>query len=283
VKLYDALQSRALRRSATAAACLALASGAASAFLFYRVVAVPSATVALIAFVLGAMAGATPAAAAGILLHAIEENRRQADALTAIRPLMGDLPLPLGRWACDAHFAALIVRTIADSRPSLVVECGSGSSTVLAAETLRRLGSGHILSFEHDAAFADATRRMLAHRGLNPFATVLTTPIAPRLVDGETRPWYADSADARVDASIDLLIVDGPPRHLHSLARFPAIPLLGHHLAPACTILMDDGNRPDESRIALLWARRLHAAVSFVRGGKGAWILRPRTPPPEAS
>jgi hypothetical protein len=123
---------------------------------------------------------------------------------------------------------------------------------------------------------------MLAHRGLHLFATVLTAPIASRLVDGEARPWYADSADARIDAPIDLLIVDGPPRHTHRLARFPAVPLLSRHLAPDCTILMDDGNRPDESRIAHLWARRLDAAVDFVRGGKGAWILRPRTPSPEA-
>ena len=47
---------------------------------------------------------------------------------------------------------------------------------------------------------------------------------------------------------------------------------------PRCglNILMDDGNRPDETRIALAWARRLDARTSFVRGGKGAWILRTR-------
>jgi predicted O-methyltransferase YrrM len=280
MKLYDAIQSTPLRRATIAAAVLALAGGVAAA-LVARGLA-PDPTAVLSAAFLGATALAAPIVAAGFILHAIEEHHRQTAALIAIRSLMGDLPLALGRWAIDAHFGDLIVRTLAARRPSLVVECGSGSSTVIAAECLRRTGAGRIISFEHDAGFAAEARRLLAERGLGDIASVITAPITERQVDGHAAPWYAAAADTGVDGPVDVLIVDGPPRQLGREARFPAIPLLGHLLAPGATILMDDGNRRDESRIAERWAGRIGASRSFARGGKGAWILRVGAPAPGA-
>lgn len=274
MKLYDAIRSKALRRATVAAAILALGGGVGASLIARRLPAVGDPFAISLAAIIGAAGLAFPAVAAGLVLHFLDENRRQLEALAAIRPLMGDLPMPLGRWAIDALFGALIVHTASSSQPDLIVECGAGTSTVLAAECLRRLGRGRVISLEHNPDFAELTRRQLADRGLQDIARVVTAPIEPRDIDGISWPWYAESADAHLDAPIDLLIVDGPNRQIGTEARFPAVPLLQHRLAPDAIILMDDGNRSDETRIAFKWARRLNASKSLVRGGKGAWILR---------
>jgi len=57
----------------------------------------------------------------------IIEGQRQQYALTQIRPLIGDLPLDLTGWAADPVLVHNAVRLVIDTRPSFVLECGSGS------------------------------------------------------------------------------------------------------------------------------------------------------------
>ena len=44
--------------------------------------------------------------------------------------------------------------------PALIVELGSGVSTVVLARLLAELGSGHLLAVEHDEAWASRVQRM---------------------------------------------------------------------------------------------------------------------------
>ena len=98
-------------------------------------------------------------------------------------------------------------------------------STVLVAEALRRNGRGRLVTVEHDDYWAGHTRRELARRGLETWAEVRHAPLAPLRLGAGEQPWYALDAIQDLEG-IDLLIVDGPPRRVAPLARYPALPVL---------------------------------------------------------
>src|SRR4051812_38457080 len=90
--------------------------------------------------------------------------RNAADAATLGARLGAHCP-PLGSWAAAADFCELVVREVSFREPDLVVELGSGASTLATAEALTRLGRGRLVSVEHETRFAEATRRRLEHAG----------------------------------------------------------------------------------------------------------------------
>lgn len=208
------------------------------------------------------------------LRRALQESRRQHYAQVQIRPLMGDVPLELSGWAADPVLVHNAVRLLVDVRPGLVVECGSGTSTVVMARCLRGLGKGRIVSLDHDPEYARRTTDLLRLGGLEKFATVVTAPLTDRQIDEQLLRWYSRDYESLLDRPIDVLIVDGPPGSSSPRARYPAVPLLKSRLAPECWIILDDGDRPDERGIAREWARELDATLSYLEGGRGGWLLR---------
>ena len=206
------------------------------------------------------------------LRQLIIEGQRQQYALTQIRPLLGDLPLDLSGWAADPILVHNAVRLVLDTRPNFVVECGSGSSTIAIARTLRASG-GRIVSLEHDAKYAQRTREMLRLHGLDTLATVVTAPLTSRQVAGQTFQWYAPTYELLLNQPIEMLVVDGPPALLGRRSRYPAIPILKPHFAEQCWILMDDGDRPDERDVAHTWSRELGGKLTYLEGGRGGWLL----------
>jgi predicted O-methyltransferase YrrM len=133
------------------------------------------------------------------------------------------------------------------------VELGSGVSTLIAAYCLRDNGNGKIISLEHDPLYSGVTRDNLHRHGLQHIAEVLDAPIGPVTVNDEVRRWYDVSALDALDSEVDLLIVDGPPRSVQHLARYPALPLLINRLAADAVVLVDDANRNDERETVLRW------------------------------
>jgi predicted O-methyltransferase YrrM len=149
--------------------------------------------------------------------------------------------------------AALLVSELRQRAPGLVVELGAGVSTVLVAEALRRNGNGRLVTLEHDAYWAGYARGELARRGLEAWAEVRHAPLEPlRLEASGEQPWYALGAVQDL-AGIDLLIVDGPPRRVAPLARYPALPVLRDKLAPGALVFVDDADRESEVRTVELW------------------------------
>jgi hypothetical protein len=204
-------------------------------------------------------------------------NREELRAMINIRPLLGPAPVQLGGWAMDAQFGELVAQTIFDTRPALVVECGSGSSTVLSTSCLHALEQGgQVVSLDHEDEYAHKTRRLL-QSSFSPAereaTQVVHTPLKEYDLDGDTYRWYDIPDDLFEANSIDLLVVDGPPEHLNAQARFPAVPVLEPYLSESCVILMDDGNRSDERAIARHWAETLDASIQHIPNNKGAWVL----------
>ncbi|MDX1430256.1 MAG: class I SAM-dependent methyltransferase, partial [Rhodothermales bacterium] len=91
-----------------------------------------------------------------------------------------DTPLPpLTGWAAEPGLVGTLQSIVQLRRPSLVVELGSGASTIVVAHALKRLGDGLIISLDHDETFAARTKREVERRGLGEVARVRHAPLGP--------------------------------------------------------------------------------------------------------
>lgn len=181
---------------------------------------------------------------------AVYEQLATLDGLQRELDVAHALPVSRG-WAASPDFLLRVRQRVLACRPALMVECGSGISTLVAALTLRQLGAGHVYSLEHSAEHAAATRAELAKHGVAEWATVLHAPLEPHVIEGKRWDWYR--TDALPDGAIDLLVIDGPPKRTGKLARWPAGPLLFGRLAPDAVVLLDDAARPDEQEAVRRW------------------------------
>jgi predicted O-methyltransferase YrrM len=187
------------------------------------------------------------------------------DQLAALQGLYLELgvdrALPLSRgWAASPDFLVRVRERVLRRRPMVVVECGSGISTIVTALTLREIGGGHVYSLEHSPDHARATRAELEKHGVAAFATVLDAPLEPHTIEGRAWTWYATRGLPA--GAIDMLVIDGPPKRTGSLARWPAGPLLFARLSPGAIVLLDDAARPDEQEIVRRW-RQAHPGFTF--------------------
>jgi hypothetical protein len=189
------------------------------------------------------------------LENEIKQTFRQLEALqnlSAVLPATDVLPATRG-WAASPDLLAVLVDLVITQRPSLVVECGSGASTLWLALAMRRFEvNGKIISLDHDLAFGGTTRDFLARHDVRDLAEVRDAPLETFRLDGETYSWYARRAWEDL-TGIDLLVVDGPPTATGHRARYPALPLLGGSLSPAATIVLDDLVLPDMQEVLRLW------------------------------
>lgn len=185
----------------------------------------------------------------------IRQTFRQLEALQNLNlmlPASDVLPATRG-WAASPDLLLVLVNLVITERPSLVVECGSGASTLWFARAMRQFGvDGRVIALEHDPAFAATTRDFLVRHNVGDLAEVRDAPLDSFSLDGGTYSWYARKAWEEL-AGIDLLFVDGPPAATCHLARYPAVPLLSGALSPAATIVMDDLVVPDNQEILRLW------------------------------
>jgi predicted O-methyltransferase YrrM len=193
--------------------------------------------------------------AEGDLSQQIKQTFSQLEALqnlTAMVPASGVLPATRG-WAASPDLLLTLVDLVATERPSLVVESGSGASTLWLALAMRRFGiDGRIIALDHDPVWGGKTREFLARHDICELAEVRDAPLESFSLDGETYSWYARRAWEDL-AGIDLLFVDGPPAATGRLARYPALPLLSGALSPVATIVLDDLIVPDMQEALRRW------------------------------
>jgi predicted O-methyltransferase YrrM len=185
----------------------------------------------------------------------IKQTFRQLEALqnlNAVLPANDVLPATRG-WAASPDLLSVLVDLVVAERPSLVVECGSGASTLWLALAMRRFGiDGRVVALDHDPVFGGKTRGLLARHDVGDLAEVRDAPLESFSLDGETYSWYARRAWQDL-TGIDLLFVDGPPATTGHLARYPALPLLSGALSPVVTAVLDDLIVPDMQKVLRRW------------------------------
>lgn len=182
----------------------------------------------------------------------INLHQQLQDLDTLYAELQLETGLPPTRGGCASpDFLLLLSRHIRKSEPVHVIECGSGTSTVVLARCLQLNGHGHVHSLEHDTAYAEHTKIELKRLGLSEWATVITAPLSPLELSHDSWHWY--SADGLPNIEFDMLVVDGPPRTIGRLARYPALPVLASKLAEGAIIWVDDAERDDEQQMIARW------------------------------
>lgn len=214
-----------------------------------------------------------------------EENKynqfqtyRQIEALFSLFfTFKPNLPLPETRdWAASPDLLRKITELVFLNKPELVVEAGSGVSTLLIAYSLKQIGKGKLISLEHDGNYAQVTQNLILQHGLDSVATVVHAPLETVSIDGRDWFWY-QTHSLKFAEKIDLLIIDGPPWHVQPLSRYPALPLLNKELSKNVRIVMDDGNREDEREVVKLWEREFDMTSEPIFTEKGAYLLRRST------
>ncbi|MET8152402.1 class I SAM-dependent methyltransferase [Actinoplanes sp. NPDC049668] len=136
-------------------------------------------------------------------------------------------------------------------QPRLVLELGSGTSTVWLGYALAEYG-GKLVSIDHDPGYARQTRALIAAHELDDVVQVREAPLRELTAGGKPYQWYdvEQLADLR---DIDLLLIDGPPAATGPDARYPALSVLAGRLAGTATVILDDTNRQQEREAVQRW------------------------------
>jgi predicted O-methyltransferase YrrM len=204
----------------------------------------------------------------------LERGVRASQDGAIVGARLGAFCPPLGTWAIEGDFAELVMVEL-QKRPSVVVELGSGVSTLVVAQQLTAFGSGRLVSVEHHEEYAAATRDRLERSGLGEAVELVHAPLVAQEFGGRKVEWYDLTAirTALGDDPIDLLIVDGPPS-ISPLARWPAVAALGERLRPGGVILLDDGRAKYEGAIARRWPlEQSDLELYWQDTVKGTWKL----------
>ncbi|TKD52913.1 class I SAM-dependent methyltransferase [Sphingomonas baiyangensis] len=184
------------------------------------------------------------------LLRSLSGGSRSVKAALLERLQLPTDALPnLGSWKADTGFLTLIVDRIEAMRPQVVVELGSGASSLIVAKALALNGGGRLTSCDQHADFVSATREWLGEHGVD--ADMRATPLvaAP---GGWPGIWYDHG---RLPERIDMLVIDGPPWTIHPYVRGAAETLFDR-LPVGGTVLLDDAARPGERIVAARWRKR---------------------------
>ena len=180
-----------------------------------------------------------------------------------------ELP-PMHGWPVSPDFALLLVRQVQHNHYDLIIEFGSGTSTVLIAEALRKKTphasrQSRYVVFEHLESYFDQTHAQLKQRQLDPVLQLHLTPLESyEATDGHIYPYY-DCNSVLVRCASDLtqgsrvlVLVDGPPASTGEHARWPAFEVVTAALASVnidlrIDFLLDDYIRQDEKEVANSW------------------------------
>jgi predicted O-methyltransferase YrrM len=195
---------------------------------------------------------------------------QQIEAIEQLLPLLKlTSPLPSSRgWAASPDFLLALYEVTKKAKPRLVVELGSGVSTLVLAKS----GAKKIISLDHSLEYGAQTRAMLKNHRVTGVEIRID---ALENYDGGFA-WYS-RASLKAISKIDLLVIDGPPSATNPDARYPALEFLLPLLSPKATIILDDANRADERKLADGFVAALPShCLRFLHHEKGTAIIEPR-------
>lgn len=209
------------------------------------------------------------------------QNRLRHDIIRDVNALLtldhaygtGCEGVPLTNYSALPATAVLITEYIRALPPSsLVVELGSGTTTLWTALAMRARGNDlRFVSLEASEEWAAITRAALERNGVGGIVDLRVGDLSPMATREGDQMWYPNSLWEDL-SDIDLVIVDGPPGDTGKLARYPVVETLGPRLRNGAVIVMDDTNRRDEKRIVELWIE-----TPLPRGQVGVLEERERT------
>jgi len=154
----------------------------------------------------------------------------------------------------------MIAETVAKAEPRLLLELGSGSSTVFLAHLCKTIGrNGRVISIEESPKFAERTRSLLRLHKLLDQVSIIVAPIIPTQIDRWNGYCYdisqANLASVMTGEEADLVLIDGPMSAWTNRGdcRYGTLPLIRRWLANRAIVIIDDAHRRRERRIIKRW------------------------------
>lgn len=201
----------------------------------------------------------------------------------------GRKPLSFHDWPISPDIALYLLNKLLEEEFDLIIELGSGTSTVLISKTLQQLKrtKTKFYSFEHNEKYKAKTLKSLSEVGEEYF-NVVHAPLSMIEIDNCDYHYYSipDEIFSYLNSlKINkyfkaMILVDGPPGGLNALARLPALYVFSDIIKNSnSTVVIDDANRIDEKKILDIWKEELKSeGVSFdienVKTEKGCVILK---------
>jgi predicted O-methyltransferase YrrM len=178
---------------------------------------------------------------------------------------------PTRSWAASPDLLMTLVTEVKARKPKLIVELGSGLSTLMMAKSLSAGSTTKIISFDHSAEFAQITRDLLVQHSI----TGVEIRVAPLEQYDAERTWYSRKFFADI-TQIDLLVIDGPPGSKDPKARTGALLELASKLSPKAVVIIDDANREGEHAMAESFAKAMPGhTLRFLPHEKGTAVISP--------
>lgn len=163
-------------------------------------------------------------------------------------------------WELRPESLKLLDDRLAELKPELILEAGSGKSTEVLSKHARTI------SLEHLPKYAAETRL------LAPDAEVRLCKLKAFHTIAGTYLWY----DTMLTGPIDFALIDGPPARQYG--RQAALFALWPYLAPhAWEIWVDDYNREHEKECVRLWKKLYRFDVEQISPSLARLTPPPRT------
>lgn len=188
---------------------------------------------------------------------------------------------PLRGWAASPDVLLRLHSYILNHKPQVIVEFGSGVSTIVIADALRQNDSGILYSVEHNEFYGQQTKDFLRLEKLLNWVDLRVGELEPWSEqhypctpgNNEKTPYWYPQHLLKNIPEIDLVFVDGPPGGACAYSRYPALPAIQKLLSAKSQIWMDDTIRKDEKDICELWAKNFNLKVEYYNFEKGLGIL----------
>jgi predicted O-methyltransferase YrrM len=170
----------------------------------------------------------------------------------------GDM-LPFTFMSLRPFAMAFAINEILVNKRRMVIELGSGASTIILARAIRIYGLNcRLVSVESDEAWLNQTGQILVHEGLSDIVQLIHAPLVLKDFKGKSIHWYDEltlKENLRSLSGFDMVVVDGPAAYEndHELSRYFALPFLVNKMAPDHCIFLDDANRAGERKVMDLW------------------------------
>ncbi|MCT8498561.1 glycosyltransferase [Chromohalobacter canadensis] len=161
-------------------------------------------------------------------------------------------------WSVAPEFSWWLYSHIVNCKYKSIVELGSGTSTVVIGEALKKNGYGKVVSFEHNEEYYKKTQKLVQDSGVSDYVKLILAPLKNYSLEGETYKWYDICFDHLRHILYDgaeLVLIDGPPAATNRHARYPALPLLKDFVKKEAIWILDDAAREEEQEILERWVK----------------------------
>ncbi len=185
-----------------------------------------------------------------------------------------DKTLPVTEdWSAAPDFLKIISDYCLENKLETIVECSSGTSSLVLSRCCQLNQHGHVFSLENGEEFVNQTQQQLDSFSLSEYCDVIHAPLQNVQLNGENFQWYGLNNMPAI--KIDMLVIDGPSGFIQKHSRYPALPLLYDLLAKQCVIFLDDAAREDEQELVRRWLK-LYPEFEFeyVENERGCSILK---------